>query len=213
MEFASALQEAVRNARVPRGTDDAGNDWLVDFPSGECSGSHPRQADSDHRPNEASAPVHEYVSDERSAEQHDEAIFVLMTSHELSELCCRLASDAGRHTIEGHLHDQQGLERVLYQNLWEKCVHDLTVMMDASSNVKIVGAVFMQFGTTFTTQLRGTDPMGNKKLAYHDQEALRLESLLAARTCELIEVFAQRGVPWMIVVPHAPTVTPTSISE
>ena len=159
---------------MPRGTDDAGNDWLVEFPSRECLHMDSVHADASSRPNEASAPIPQDSRIETSTCAHNEAVFLLITPHELSEMCDRLVSEAGRHVIEGHLHDQQGLEKVLDQNLWEKFAHDLKVMLDTGSDFAVTGAIFMQFGTTLNTRLRGTDPMGDKRVAYQDKEALRI---------------------------------------
>ena len=74
---------------------------------------------------------------------------MLITSHELAAVCDRLLNEAGKHVIEGHLHDQQARSD---PSPGEKFAHDMKVMLDTGSDFAVTGAIFMQFGTTLNAR-------------------------------------------------------------
>ena len=65
----------------------------------------------------------------------------------------------------------------------------------------VAAAVLAHPGITFTSTCRGNDAYGGRDASIDLKKRIRIETALALRVLQLIQLFIVFAVPWMIIVP------------
>ena len=210
------MRTAITQARAPRGTDDAGNCWLVDYPSGElphAAGAHEpvpqlrgeaittmttasesASGTIDTNTDASNEPTN--ISQDKVSAAATKSMFTLLSSPGLSRQVedHLVSADVDQFVVDCSL--QEDLDSVLDDATWPGKVKKIQSLVQSQLSC----ACLIHPGTTFTTQARPQgQPYGGKGNDHATAKAVRIETCLALRLLHLVVMFSTFSLPWMIL--------------
>ena len=198
-------------ARASRGTDDTGNDWLIDFPV-DCTLTVDAEPEEESAPNpfkesheleDAPTPYPKYHDVQHHCEEVDEQSSACLTLLIDDPLANEVRKSLDKHDVEELIIEgahQQGIANLLDATAFEQFADKLE--RGALGKSQVSAAVLMHHGTTLRRRFRGQHPYGNRDLAQEDKTHVKTETCLALRILRMISILTVMGASWLVAVPH-----------
>ena len=150
-------------------------------------------AHGDGRPGEA------HDDDAHGDEELDEETIIIMkTADPVADLIEDHFVTMDTHRSEIHLSSDEATDRVLDEITWQAMMGKVAQSLTAGL---VSMAILMHPGRTMTAALRGHNKYGDKVRNLSVNTSVRIETCLAMRTLQLIQLLFTYVVPWLMIMP------------
>ena len=147
------------------------------------------------------APAPDHLHRVSNADVGDDEVTVMtaLISDPITAAVEKTLDSQGFPQMAMQLGTEEGLNRVLDDITWNA---NLEKVKGYLNGALVRAAVLMHTGCTFFSQYRSENIYGNSKSGAKAKKDTRIETCLALRMLQLIQLFVAFSVPWCLIVPQ-----------